>query len=103
MEPDDDRGGEPEAPADLAFVGRARRRYGAAGAIMAAGMLGLDKVLGRKPKDEGAQVQEAVGEPGDIDAHGIVVDVDDERQVHSHPARRPAHGHHRRRVVKRRR
>lgn len=70
---------------------------------MAAGMLGLDRVLGRKPKDDGAQVQEAPAEPGDIDAHGIVVDVGDERQVHSRPAPRPAHGHHHRRVVKRRR
>lgn len=99
MEPDEDRNAE---PVDSALADRARRRYGAAGAIVAAGMLGLDKVLGRKPKDDGAQVQEALGEPGDIDADGIVVDVDDERQVHSQPSRRPAHGHHRR-VVKRRR
>lgn len=102
MKPDEDHRGETPLPADAAFVGRAKRRYGAAGAIVAAGMLGLDKVLGRKPKDDGAQVQEAVGEPGDIDARGIEIDVDDERRVHSHPSRRPAHGH-RRRVVKRRR
>ena len=98
----DARDGTDHMSDDAAMVQRARRRYGAVGAIVAGGMLGLDKVLGRKPKEEGAQVQEAVGEPGDIDRTGIVVDVDEHRSVHTRPAPRGVHGGHRR-VVKRRR
>jgi hypothetical protein len=44
-------------------------------------MLGVDKVLGRKPKDEGAVIWEASGEPEDIDADGISIDLDDQTKV----------------------
>jgi hypothetical protein len=37
--------------------------------------------LGRKPKDEGAVIWEASGEPEDIDADGITIDVDDQTKV----------------------
>lgn len=96
-----DRALEPARTDDAMLMASARRRYGAVGVIVAGGMLGLDKVLGRKPKEEGAQIQVSPSEPGDIDTRGIVVDVDTERQVHSRPARRPVGSTHRR-VVKRR-
>lgn len=58
-------------------VRAARRRYGAAGAIMAAGMFGLDQALGRKPKEEAPIVMAAADQPVDIDHDGIIVPVDD--------------------------
>jgi hypothetical protein len=41
---------EPLEPAGGDLVETARRRHGTAGAIVAAGMLGIEQVLGRKPK-----------------------------------------------------
>ncbi len=58
-------------------VQTARRRHGAAGAIVAAGMLGLDQVLGRKPKEEAPIVMAAADQPVDIDHEGIRVPVDE--------------------------
>ncbi|MDP9463674.1 MAG: hypothetical protein M3P52_03545 [Actinomycetota bacterium] len=56
----------------------ARRRHGAAGAIVAAGMFGLDQALmGRKAKEEVPIVMAASDEPVDIDHEGIKVPVDD--------------------------
>ena len=52
-------------------VAAARRRHGAAGAIVAAGMLGLDQMLGRKPKQEAPIVVAANSDPVDIDSNGI--------------------------------
>lgn len=91
--------GEPGAePADAALIRRARQRHGTLGAVVAGGMLGIDKVLGRPAKEEIPAVWESTGEPLDIDGSGISVDLDDERQVHSHPQ-----GATPRRIVKRRR
>lgn len=87
--------------ADHAMIQRARQRHGAAGAIVAGGMLGLEKVLGRPAKEEIPVVWEADGEPMDIDSDGITVAVDEERNVHAHPGA-PTGGTGRR-VVKRRR
>lgn len=58
-------------------VQTARRRHGAAGAIVAAGMFGLDQALGRKPKEEAPIVMAASDQPVDIDHDGIRVPVDD--------------------------
>ena len=85
-EPDDS---EPIAPIDPTDsiqnqLDRARARHGTIGAMVFSAMLGVDKVLGRKPKDEGAVIWEASGEPEDIDADGITIDVDDHTKVVSH-------------------
>ena len=66
-------------------VRTARRRHGAAGAIVAAGMFGLDQALGRKPKEEAPIVMAASDEPVDIDDHGITVSVDDTLSVVAPP------------------
>ena len=66
-------------------VRAARRRHGAAGAIMAAGMFGLDQALGRKPKEEAPIVMAAADEPVDIDHEGIIVPVDDSVSVVAPP------------------
>lgn len=94
---------EPEAIEPIAAVGSdaqmmatARRRYGAVGAMVAGGMLGLDRLLGRKPKEESPLVWEASGEPENID-RGMTIDIDNETSVVSHPHRE------RRRTVRRRR
>lgn len=58
-------------------VRTARRRHGAAGAIVAAGMFGLDQALGRKPKEEAPIVMAASDEPVDIDHAGITVAIDE--------------------------
>jgi hypothetical protein len=52
-------------------VATARRRHGAAGAIVAAGMLGLDQMLGKKPKQDAPIVVAASSDPVDIDLNGI--------------------------------
>ena len=62
-------------------VRTARRRHGPAGAIVAAGMFGLDQALGRKPKEEAPIVMAASDEPVDIDHEGITVPVDDRVSV----------------------
>jgi hypothetical protein len=57
-------------------VATARRKHGAAGAVLAAGLFGVDIALGRKPKEEVPVVVDAAGEPGDLDADGIQIAVD---------------------------
>jgi hypothetical protein len=91
----------PREPIDpeRAMIERARRRYGSLGAVVAGGMLGIDKILGRKPKEEIPAVWEASGEPGDIDSDGIAIPIDESTSVTSHPRRSAA----RTRAVRRRR
>ena len=101
-ERDDDRDDDPISPAyssEAQMIERARRRYGSVGAVIASGMLGIDKILGRRPKEEIPSVWEASGEPGDIDGDGIRTDLDDDTAVESHPNRDAARP---RRVRKRR-
>src|SRR3954451_21376346 len=66
-------------------VSAARRRHRGAGAIVAAGMFGLDQALGRKPKEEAPIVMAAADEPVDIDQEGIVVPVDSSTSVVAPP------------------
>ena len=97
-DPDD----EPISPtysSEAQMIDRARRRYGSVGAIVASGMLGIDKILGRRPKEEIPSIWEASGEPGDIDGDGIRIDLDDDTALESHPNRDAARP---RRVRKRR-
>ena len=83
-EPDDDEVAlEPLQSFDP--IRGARRRHGTAGAIMAAGMFGLDQALGRKPKEEAPIVMAAADEPVDIDNEGIIVPVDDSVSVIAPP------------------
>ncbi len=66
-------------------IGTARRRHGAAGAVLAAGMFGLDIALGRKPKEEAPVVIDAAGEPTNIDSDGIRISLDDTTDVIAPP------------------
>ena len=66
-------------------VGTARRRHGTAGAVLAAGLFGIDIALGRKPKEEIPVVVDASGEPGDIDADGMRFPLDDDHHVVAPP------------------
>lgn len=66
-------------------IATARRRHGGAGAILAAGMFGVDIALGRKPKEEAPIVVDAAGEPTDIDTDGIRIQVDDDTHVWAPP------------------
>lgn len=66
-------------------VGTARRRHGAAGAILAAGMFGVDIALGRKAKEEAPIVMAASTEPVDIDTDGIEVPIDENTSVYAPP------------------
>ncbi len=66
-------------------VGTARRRHGAAGAILAAGMFGVDIALGRKPKEEAPIVMAANSEPVDIEKDGIEVPIDENTSVYAPP------------------
>jgi len=67
------------------LIANARRRHGAVGGILAAGMLGLEQALGRKPKEEIPVVVASNSDPLDIDKEGIVIDVDAERSVVAPP------------------
>lgn len=77
--PDDDDAIEPFHTFDP--IRGARRRYGSAGAIVAAGMFGLDQAMGLRPKEEAPIVMAASDEPVDIDDHGITVPVDERLSV----------------------
>ena len=66
-------------------IGTARRRHGAAGAILAAGMFGVDIALGRKPKEEAPIVVAANSEPIDIEKDGIEVEIDETTSVYAPP------------------
>jgi hypothetical protein len=76
-------------------IATARRRHGAAGAMLAAGMFGVDIALGRKPREDIPVVVAANSEPVDIDTEGIEIAVDDNITVvspalpRSEPQRRP--------------
>ncbi|MEQ1701884.1 MAG: hypothetical protein ABMA25_17385, partial [Ilumatobacteraceae bacterium] len=66
-------------------IGTARRKHGAAGAMLAAGMFGIDIALGRKPKEEAPVVITASSDPTDIETDGIVIPVDDDTSVYAPP------------------
>jgi hypothetical protein len=63
------------------MVARAHRKHGMAGAIVAGGMLAIDQVLGRRPKEQPAAVSEFSGEPTDIDKDGIKIPIDESTTV----------------------
>lgn len=86
--PDDDAAIEP--PDTFTAVRNARRRHGAAGAILAAGMLGLDEALGLKVKQEAPIVVSAADQPLDIDDEGITVPVDEATSIVAPPQPRSA-------------
>ncbi|MEQ1873655.1 MAG: hypothetical protein ABL953_08015 [Ilumatobacteraceae bacterium] len=78
--------GVPDVTIEPTLVATARRQHGVAGAIMAAGMLGIDQALGlRKVKQEAPIVVAAPTEPLDIDSDGIDVAVDDQTSVYAPP------------------
>lgn len=82
------------------MVARAHRKHGLAGAIVAGGMLAIDQVLGRRPKEQPAAVSEFSGEPIDIDKDGIKIPIDESTTVVSPaPHLRPGN----KRIVRRRR
>ena len=82
--PDDDA--EIELLGTFDPVRTARRRHGAAGAIVAAGMFGLDQAMGlRPPKEEAPIVIAASDQPVDIDHEGITVALDDQLSVVAPP------------------
>jgi len=73
---------EPIAPVSDP-IATARRQHGAAGAVLAAGMFGVDIALGRPPKEEAPIVVASPTDPIDIDTDGIRVPVDDHTEVWS--------------------
>jgi hypothetical protein len=66
-------------------VDTARRKHGSAGAILAAGMFGVDIALGRKPKQDAPVVVSSNSEPVDIDADGIRIPIDENVHVVAPP------------------
>ena len=76
-------------------IATARRLHGARGALLAAGMFGIDVALGRKPREDVPVVVAANDEPIDIDTEGIAITLDDNTSVvapalpRSEPQRRP--------------
>ena len=70
-------------------IATARRRHGAAGAMLAAGMFGIDVALGRKVKEEAAVVIAASDLPVDIDTDGIKIPIDEHSSVFAPPQPAP--------------
>ncbi len=72
-----------DAGGDIATrIAHAKRRHGAAGAALAAGMLGVDQIVnGRKPREEAPIVVAANSDPLDIDTDGISVTLADAEVV----------------------
>jgi hypothetical protein len=99
----DDVQDEAELDSDAALIARAKKRYGIGGAMLAGGMLGLDRMLTGKVKPDAPVQWEAAGEPLDIDRKGIDVPLEDERVVRSRPGPAAAAGATSRRVTRRRR
>jgi hypothetical protein len=62
-------------------IATARRRHGTAGAVLAAGLFGIDVALGRKPREDIPVVVASSSEPTDIDTDGIRLDVDEQTTV----------------------
>jgi hypothetical protein len=83
----DDGGDElPDLTIESTPIATARRRYGVAGAIMGAGLLGIEQALGlRKVKEEAPIVVAAATEPVDIDSEGIDMAVDEQTSVYAPP------------------
>lgn len=84
---------EPLDPSNPDVVATARRRYGSVGAGLAAAMFAVDQALTGKQKPETVQVQEASGQPQNVDDEGITVTIDEVLSVQA-PAleRRPPLG-----------
>ena len=72
-----------DAGGDIATrIAHAKRRHGAAGAALAAGMLGVDQIVnGRKPREEAPIVVAANSDPLDIDTDGISLSLADAELV----------------------
>ena len=68
-----------DAGGDIATrIAHAKRRHGAAGAALAAGMLGIDQIVnGRKPREEAPIVIASNSDPLDIDTDGISLSLAD--------------------------
>lgn len=76
----------PDISIESTPVATARRRYGLGGAMMAGGMLGIEKALELRPvKEEAPIVVAAATKPVDIDSEGIDVPVDDHTSVYAPP------------------
>ena len=75
---------------DADRVSDARRRLGRGGAMLAAGMLGLDQILMGKKKEEAPIVVDANSDPVDIDSDGIRVQISDDAEVVAPPLPRTA-------------
>ena len=82
---DTDAGGAIEMAPVSDPIGTARRRHGPAGAMLAAGMFGIDVALGRKPKEDAPVVVAASTEPVDIDTDGIEIPIDELTSVYAPP------------------
>lgn len=67
---------EAEAARRKAVIEAGRRRAGLTGAAMAGIMLVISDIYEAPKRDEIVAVAEAPGEPGDIDADGIGMDID---------------------------
>ena len=74
---------EPIDPTNPDYIRTAQRRYGGLGAVMAAGMFGLEQAMGIKPKPESVQIQEAPSDPIDVDKDGIQMTIDATTSVHA--------------------
>lgn len=86
VEPDDRIDDEDVDPVtDASESGEPRRLHGPVGTAIGAAMVGLDQVIFGRQREEAPIVIAASGEPGDVDADGIVIPLDDSADLVSPP------------------
>ncbi len=77
-----------------------RKKRGLGSTMIASGLIAIENMLRGKTREEVAEIREAAGTPGNIDRHGITVELDEGTTAHS-PAPM-ARGGAKRLVVRRR-
>ena len=60
-----------------------RKKRGVASSMLAGGLVAIENLLGRKPREDVAEIRESAKDEEDIDRHGITMHLDDQISAHS--------------------
>lgn len=51
--------------------------------MLAGGLVAIENLLGRKPREDVAEIRESTSDQEDIDRHGITMQLDEQTAAHS--------------------